>query len=139
MIHSVYSLNTISTAANQVIDSCVKSKIICFKGDLGAGKTTLIEEICRSLGSRDELSSPTYSILNEYSSEKGSILHADLYRLKSMEEALDLGIEDYLYSGQYCLIEWHQIAESVLPRPYYVAHLRTISESERALHLELIE
>lgn len=139
MIQFIYSLDIISSAANQVIDSCMKSKIICFEGDLGAGKTTLVEEICRTLGSRDELSSPTYSILNEYSSEGGSILHADLYRLKSLEEALDLGIEDYLYSGHYCLIEWHQIAESILPRPYYVVHLRTISERERELLLELIE
>ena len=83
---------------------------------MGAGKTTLIKEICRQLGSSDHFSSPTYSIVNEYRiSEQTKIYHIDLYRLKDVEEALSIGIEDYLYSNYYCFVEWPELVEHLLP------------------------
>ncbi|MBA3682025.1 MAG: tRNA (adenosine(37)-N6)-threonylcarbamoyltransferase complex ATPase subunit type 1 TsaE [Bacteroidetes bacterium] len=89
-------------------------KIILIYGPMGAGKTTLIKEICRSLGSSDSFSSPTFSIVNEYSYPNGKIFHFDLYRLKNAEELLDLGIEEYLHSDQYCIFEWPEMVENMI-------------------------
>lgn len=86
-------------------------KIILLYAPMGAGKTTLIKEFCRSLGSTDNFSSPTYSIVNEYQYPNGKIFHFDLYRLKNMEELMDLGIEEYLNSGHYCIFEWPEMVE----------------------------
>jgi tRNA threonylcarbamoyladenosine biosynthesis protein TsaE len=93
------------------------SRVFAFNGEMGTGKTTLIKEICLYLGSHDNFSSPSYSIVNEYAlpgcDEK--IYHIDLYRLKTVEEAIAIGIEEYLDSGQYCFIEWPALVESILP------------------------
>ncbi len=93
------------------------SKIFAFYGQMGAGKTTLIKEICRQLGSDDNFSSPTYGLVNEYAiaGKKDKIYHMDLFRLKSVEEALDLGLMDYLNDDNYCLIEWPELIEALLP------------------------
>lgn len=90
--------------------------VITFQADMGAGKTTLINELCKQLEVEDETSSPTYSIVNEYYSTKnGTIYHFDCYRLESEEEAYDIGIEDYLDSGNYCFIEWPEKIQNLLP------------------------
>ncbi len=89
-------------------------KIILFDAPMGAGKTTFIKEICRSLGSTDVFSSPTYGIVNEYVYPGGKIFHFDLYRLKNEDELLDLGIEEYLDSGHYCLFEWPELVENMI-------------------------
>lgn len=133
-----YSFSEIKSVVNQIIEESTKSKIFCFEGTLGAGKTTLIEEMCSVLGSRDTFSSPTYSIINEYALESGSIIHADLYRLNSIEEIMDIGLEDYLYAGKYCFIEWYQLAEEMIPRPYYLVRLSHESDATRHLSIELI-
>ncbi len=100
----------LATIAQEITD-LFSHKIILLKGNLGAGKTTLTKALIKALGSRDIVQSPTYSIVNEYQSEKGKIYHFDLYRLASKEEVLDIGIEDYLNSGAYCFIEWPEIYE----------------------------
>ena len=90
--------------------------ILVFRGELGAGKTTLIKNICNFLGVKDGVSSPTFSIVNEYSTqEKEKIYHFDFYRMKNEEEALDIGVEEYFDSGHLCLIEWPEKIESLLP------------------------
>ncbi|MCB0509803.1 MAG: tRNA (adenosine(37)-N6)-threonylcarbamoyltransferase complex ATPase subunit type 1 TsaE, partial [Bacteroidetes bacterium] len=89
-------------------------KIFLFIGEMGAGKTTLIKEFCWSLGVEEDVSSPTYALVNEYSSKQGTIYHFDLFRLKSTEEALDIGLENYIDSGNICLIEWPQHAFNLL-------------------------
>ncbi len=132
-----YDLLDISFISKKIIEYSDDSKIFCFQGDLGAGKTTLIEEICRNLGSNDTFSSPTFSIINEYALGEKSIIHADLYRINSLEELLDTGFEDYLFSGNYCFIEWHQIAEPILPRPYFLIKIEAKSDMKRSL--EMIE
>jgi len=101
--------------ANQVIQGA--NCVFAFYGEMGAGKTTLIKEMCRQLGSSDNFSSPTYSIVNEYQigENESKIYHIDLYRLKNIDEALAIGIEEYINGESYCFIEWPQLIEQLLP------------------------
>lgn len=94
------------------------SKIFLFYGEMGVGKTTLIKELVKALGSEDAVSSPTFSIVNEYASPEGPIYHFDFYRLNSPEEALDFGLEDYLYSGNFIFAEWPEKINNLLPETY---------------------
>lgn len=92
------------------------NRVFAFEAPMGAGKTTFITEVCRRLGVGDDCASPTFSILNEYSTENGSpVYHFDFYRLESPAEAVDMGAEDYFYSGHWCLIEWPGIVAGLLP------------------------
>lgn len=91
-----------------------KNNILLLKGNLGAGKTTFTQFLLKNLGSEDEVSSPTYSIVNEYNSPKGKIFHFDLYRLKNIEEVYDIGIEEYLDNSYLCIIEWPEVYEAEL-------------------------
>ncbi len=102
-------------------------KIILLYAPMGAGKTTLIKEFCRSLGSTDDFSSPTFSIVNEYQYPNGKIFHFDLYRLKNEEELMDLGIEEYLGSGHYCIFEWPEMVENMI----YVSYKRIDIEVDK--------
>ena len=92
----------------------LKHNILLLKGNLGAGKTTFSQFLMKNLGSTDEVSSPTYAIVNEYHSPKGKVFHFDLYRLKKIEEAYDFGIEEYLDNAFLCIIEWPEIYEEEL-------------------------
>lgn len=106
----------IKDAARELIQQFPNEKIFAFYGKMGAGKTTYIQAICRYLGSDDNITSPTFALINEYKTrEQKSIFHFDFYRIKDLEEVYDLGYEDYLYSGNYCLIEWPELIESLLP------------------------
>lgn len=101
----------------KVVDSILpelKHNILLLKGNLGAGKTTFTQFLLKNLGSEDEVNSPTYSIVNEYSSPKGKIYHFDLYRLKNIEEVYDIGIEEYLDNAFLCIIEWPEVYEDEL-------------------------
>ncbi len=134
-----YNLIDIKSIALKLLRQFDPYRIFCFEGTLGAGKTTLIEEICRQLDSKDSLSSPTFSIINEYDSPNGVLYHMDWYRLKNEEEALQIGIEDYLFSGHYCFIEWHKQAENLIPKPFVHVTLTSADANTRALKAELIE
>lgn len=112
IIHSIVQLPAL---AAEVLQCGGNNRIYIFEGEMGSGKTTLIKEICRQLGSSDNFSSPSYAIANEYQSDQGKIFHLDLYRIKNVEEAIDAGIEEYLHSGAYCFIEWPDVVESLLP------------------------
>ena len=110
-----YSLEDISQIAKEII-STVKSKTLLFYGEMGTGKTTLIKEIVNQLGVDDVAHSPTFSLVNEYLSRKGeTIYHFDFYRIESEEEAYDIGIEEYFYENNWCLIEWPEKVENLLP------------------------
>ena len=115
----IRNLDELPEAGSQILafGEDVKGKVFAFHGPMGSGKTTLIKEICKSLGSVDNFSSPTYSIVNEYLIEKTGtkIFHMDLYRLRNFEEALALGIEEYLEGTNYCFIEWPELIDSLLP------------------------
>ena len=110
------SLSDLSSVVKQVIQACGDKKILAFYGPMGAGKTTLIKAICEELGVKDTISSPTFSIVNEYKAASGKkIYHFDFYRIKTISEAYDMGYEDYLYSDAYCFIEWPEKIEEILP------------------------
>lgn len=90
--------------------------MVCFYGQMGAGKTTLIKEICNKLGVKDNVASPTFSLVNEYKDSSGnSIFHFDFYRIKRIEEVYDIGYQDYFYSGDLCLVEWPEMVKELIP------------------------
>lgn len=122
MEFNINSLDELSVAAKK-ISELFTHKIILLKGEMGAGKTTLIKELAVILGSSDSTGSPTFSLVNEYDIPNGKIYHFDLYRVKSEEEALDFGVEEYLYSGEYCFIEWPEIIEGLLPDEYHLIEI----------------
>jgi tRNA threonylcarbamoyladenosine biosynthesis protein TsaE len=118
------SLIDLPKVAKELIKHFDKSKIVLFYGHMGAGKTTFINLLCRELGIVGDTSSPTFSIVNEYvTKENEMIYHFDFYRLKSEMEAYDLGYEDYLYSGNVCLIEWPEKIASLLPEQVIEFHI----------------
>ncbi len=100
------------------ISTKLNNKIVFLKGNLGAGKTTFVQELVAQLGSKDSVSSPSYSIVNEYIKDNETIYHFDLYRLKNIEEVYEIGIEDYLNSQSLCLIEWPEIFEEEITEDY---------------------
>ena len=110
-----YHLEDIKTAADY-LDKKINNSIVCFNGPLGAGKTTLISALCSKWKVQDQVSSPTFSIVNQYEThKKGTLFHFDFYRLSCIEEALDIGVEEYFDSGNICLIEWGERIKSLLP------------------------
>ena len=110
------SLESIQETAILFLENTNKSKIIAFYGDMGVGKTTFIKALCKELGVIDSVSSPTFSLVNEYKTkELSSIYHFDFYRINSIEEVYDFGYEEYFYSGNKCFIEWPELVEELLP------------------------
>jgi len=110
----VRSQDELPEAAKELLDFCKYEKVFAIYGKMGAGKTTFIKALCKELGSEDSFSSPTFSIVNEYAAHK-PIYHMDLYRVKDIQEAMDIGVEEYLFSGNYCFIEWPEVIGPVLP------------------------
>jgi tRNA threonylcarbamoyladenosine biosynthesis protein TsaE len=121
--------------AQRIIDFAQKQKIFLFYGEMGAGKTTLINSICKCLGVKENTSSPTFSIVNEYKITNNSIFHFDFYRLKSQNEALDLGYEEYFYSGAYCLVEWPEKIPDLLPENYLKVEIEVMDDTKRKISL----
>jgi len=112
----IESLDTINTTALQFINQIGKRTVFAFNGKMGAGKTTFIKAICEMMGVKETVNSPTFSIVNEYEAADGRIIyHFDCYRLNNIQEALDLGAEEYLYSGNLCFIEWSENIAPLLP------------------------
>ena len=113
---TIKSLDTIQEAAKEFINRMGEGKVFAFYGKMGAGKTTFIKALCGTLGVKDVITSPTFSLINEYTDGKGnSIYHFDFYRIKKLEEVYDMGYEDYFYSGNLCLLEWPELIEEILP------------------------
>ena len=103
-------------AAGKLLETFPGARVFALYGSMGAGKTTFIKAICHELGVTDIVQSPTFSIINEYKTTGGtSIFHFDFYRIKKLEEVFDIGYEDYIYSGNYCSLEWPEMIESLLP------------------------
>ena len=111
----VENLDGLPAAAQKIAAYAADRKVWLFSGEIGAGKTTLIQRICQYHGVTEKVTSPTYSLINQYESDRGIIYHLDLYRLNSIDEAMDIGIEDVLYSNSLCLIEWPDLIEPLLP------------------------
>lgn len=124
---SCKSLDELPQIVDELLINFPNDRIFAFKGDLGAGKTTFIKILCKRLGVKDEVVSPTFSIINEYLTESGeSIYHFDLYRINKVEEVMDIGYEDYLFSNNYCFIEWPEKIEELLPQ--YIVYVTIIAD-----------
>lgn len=129
-----YIESELQEIARKLISNFQQIKVWCFYAEMGAGKTTLIKKICEELRVIDDMSSPTFSIVNEYESAKlGTIYHFDFYRLESMEEALNIGVEEYLDSGNLCLLEWPEIVEPLLPEKYLEININLVGDNARSL------
>lgn len=112
----ISSIDEIAQAASQFVDAMGESTVFAFYGKMGAGKTTFIKAVCEALGVTDVINSPTFAIVNEYLDGKGEpIYHFDFYRIKRPQEVLDIGYEDYVYSGNVCFMEWPELIEDLLP------------------------
>lgn len=133
MFTFIYTENELVKAVQFLQAHLQNQKIFLFYGEMGAGKTTFIKAFCAALGVEDTVSSPTFSIVNEYLSPKGKIYHFDCYRLKNQTEALDFGIEEYLYSGNYCLIEWPEKIPDLLPENYLRISIEVQPDQQRKL------
>lgn len=129
----IFNENQIKTAVNFILEN-KKYSIIRIDGEIGSGKTTLIKSLCKSIGVRENVSSPTFSLVNEYLiNKKDKVFHFDFYRIKNSHEALDIGLEDYLESNHLCILEWGQIVSEYLPEKYDFFSLNKINENIRKL------
>lgn len=130
-----YTLNEVEQVAKTLIEG-LKSKTLLFHGSMGVGKTTLIKAIAKVLGSKDEVSSPTFSLVNEYALQGDKIYHFDLYRIQDLEEAYNFGIEDYLDSKHWIIVEWPEKIESIIAEDANHIYLDMTSEDKRVLKLK---
>lgn len=128
-----FQLPEIETAARDFWRQFPTGKVFAFHGDMGAGKTTFIHALCSGRGVQDTVGSPTFSIVNEYRYPGGKIYHIDLYRLKNEEEALRAGVEDVLYSGELCLVEWPDRAPGIFPPGTIELQIRVIDRDIREI------
>lgn len=132
-----YGLNDLEKVAQELIGFAGEAKLWLFIGEMGAGKTTLIKKICQLLEVQDQVSSPTFSIVNEYATAKNEVIyHFDFYRLKDIEEAYNIGVEEYFDSGCVCLMEWPQIIADLLPESFMTVHLEELLTGERSIILK---
>ena len=128
---AINNIDELNSVAEQLLAFANGEKFFIFEGEMAAGKTTLIKSLCVALGVEDVVSSPTFSIVNEYESKNGSIYHFDFYRLKTIQEAYDIGYEEYFYSGDYCLVEWPSKVEELLPEKYIRVEIEITGNTER--------
>jgi tRNA threonylcarbamoyladenosine biosynthesis protein TsaE len=131
MIVPVNNVDELSLAAGELITFAGPERIFLFYGDMGAGKTTFIKSLCKHLGVAEPATSPTFSIVNEYDGQAARIFHFDFYRLKNESEALDLGYEEYFYSGNYCFIEWPEKIAGLLPAHYVRVVIQVLDTGRR--------
>ncbi len=130
-----HSLEELDQIAKKILHICSQEKIWLFEGDLGAGKTTLIKAISRNLGVVEAMSSPTFGLVNEYRSPQATIYHIDCYRLRNVREAVEIGIFDYLDSGNYCFIEWAERIVEIFDPPYWLVQIQTENTEQRTITL----
>ena len=131
----VESLAELPVVAEKISNYAAGRKIWLFSGEIGAGKTTLIQRICQQHGVMEKVTSPTYSLINQYESHQGIIYHLDLYRLNSLDEAIDIGIEDLLYGDALCLIEWPDLVAPLLPTDVLKIKIEIVEDSKRKIIL----
>ena len=130
-----FSLEEINEVAQQILEQN-PNKVILFHGEMGVGKTTLIKALAKNLGVDEVTSSPTFSLVNEYQTTSNQIVyHFDFYRLNHEIEALDMGADEYFYSGNWCFIEWAEKIPNLIPEPHSVISIRLLSDGKRLLEL----
>lgn len=132
----IQSLDTIHETAKRFIEQIGERKVFAFNGNMGAGKTTFIKAICDVFGVRETVNSPTFSIVNEYETADGQIIyHFDCYRINKIQEALDLGAEEYLYSGNLCFIEWAENIAPLLPDSLVNVDIEEVESGKRKVSI----
>ncbi|MHB8206083.1 tRNA (adenosine(37)-N6)-threonylcarbamoyltransferase complex ATPase subunit type 1 TsaE [Mucilaginibacter sp.] len=134
----INSLDELDATAASILSFAPNNRVFLFYGDMGAGKTTLIKSLCKALGVIDNISSPTFAIVNEYRAVNNTIYHFDFYRLKTETEAMDMGFEEYLYSGNYCFIEWPEKIPELLPENYISINIQVIADGARYITVKHI-
>lgn len=134
--------------ATDILDKCGSKRVFAFDGKMGAGKTTFIKHLCEAMGTEDVVNSPTFAIVNVYEveairllgekarGEKEEVYHFDCYRIKDLREAMDMGAEEYLYSGNYCFIEWAEMIEPLLPEDTVWVKIEVEENGERSLSFD---
>lgn len=131
---NAFALEDLPKIADQLLSAIGNHKIITFYGEMGAGKTTLIKQLCKTLKVTDTIQSPTFSIVNEYLTEDHQqIYHFDFYRIKEEEEALDFGVEEYFYSGNYCFIEWPEKIPNLIPEKAVKVSITLTEDNKRLI------
>lgn len=135
-INSTAELNAV---AKELLAFAKGDKFFIFEGEMAAGKTTFIKSFCEVLGVEDVVSSPTFSIVNEYESPNGLVYHFDFYRLKNIQEAYDIGYEEYFYGGDYCLIEWPSKVEELLPEKYIKVEIEITGDEQRVFSFNRVD
>ena len=131
-----FSLAELDIVVHSIAEIIGKNLVVAFHGQMGAGKTTLISALCKALGSTDTIGSPTFSIINQYNTVNGKIIyHMDWYRIKDEEEAIQAGVEDALYSGNICLVEWPENAAGLLPDYALHLYIETVDPQTRKLQI----
>lgn len=138
LLISIPDLSSIDDAARELIDNLPEKRIFAFYGEMGAGKTTLIKALCRVLQVTDVTSSPSFGLIYEYRTRgNDSVYHFDFYRIEHLEEAYDIGYEEYIDSGQYCFIEWPEKVASLLPPETVNVNLQIVGNNERTMEVEV--
>ena len=135
-IIEIDSLDELDTVAEAVINSLDGRTVVAFDAPMGAGKTTLISRIAALLGAEDSVTSPTFAIVNQYEGTEHTIYHFDMYRIERVEEALDFGSEEYLSSGDLCLVEWPEKIEPLLPDDTMVVRIEILSDTARRFEIQ---
>lgn len=130
------SLSELNDVAREIIESLQGRTVVLFRGEMGAGKTTLISRIVEELGAEDNVTSPTFAIVNQYEGTECRIYHFDFYRIERLEEAYDFGYEEYFYSGDLCLVEWPEKIEPLLPEDAMQVMIRVVDEDSRIFEIE---
>ena len=135
-IFEINNIEDLSQVSDLLIEWRDKSNIIALYGTMGAGKTTLIKNLCKKLGVQDEVNSPTFALVNEYQTDTlDSIFHFDFYRIKSLEEVFDIGYEDYFYGGSLCLLEWPELIDPLMPEHFIKVEI-TLGETDTSRRLK---
>lgn len=134
----VNGLADLDDAAKRIIATAQDEHIFIFEGEMGAGKTSLIKALASTLGVREVVTSPTFSIVNEYNADGKIIYHFDFYRIKNLQEAYDIGYEEYFYSGNICIIEWPEKIAPLLPEHYLKIEILVQNENDRILSISKI-
>lgn len=132
---ATFSITQLEDISKQILNQN-PAKVILFNGEMGVGKTTLIKQLCKTLGVKDATSSPTFSLVNEYQTDNNqTVYHFDFYRLKKETEALDMGVDDYFYSGNWCFVEWPEKIENLIPHQHTTITIELQPNGERLLKL----
>ena len=134
---NVNGLGDLPDAAEQILEALDGRNVVALYGPMGAGKTTLVREICAQLGSEDTVTSPTFALINRYDTDKGdAIFHFDFYRIERPEEAFDMGYEEYFYSDGLCLVEWPEKVEELLPDDVMKVTITPTSNTRRVITID---